>query len=426
MSDLEMQDRVSTLLSQASEVFAEVRRGWKATAERFNVFDSISFIDYELRHSEFIRFLLDPQATHDQGTVFLETFLSQIGIGDVENLNHARVVGELRIQNRRLDIFIHIPGILALIIENKIWSIEGDDQVGAYQQWLIENHAECKVTRVVFLSPNGQQPREPRDTPPFEVISYKDIREWLKRFTRLPGTLGSTIKMYRDACSRLNRGTMENRKNSESVSALLGSVNNFDTAWEIAESLKVEKPRVLHQYWSIVAAAVNDELRVFESRIKWEARITQYRNSKGADWLAIVPTQCKSVDTEQGWDPVAFTIMVENIYTEKENAAYFGIRGINHVTKWPMKINELATPLIKKLDDIGFETKAGWFLAFKCFRHQPQRAFFELENKTSMLRLVEESARDYPAAKWLANALVELFRQSQPILDELNAVAAAG
>jgi hypothetical protein len=421
MSDLEMQERVSTLLAQASEVFAEERRGWKATAERFNVFDSISFIDYELRHSEFIGFLLDPQATHDQGTVFLETFLSQIGIGDVEDLNQARVVGELRIQNRRLDIFIHIPGILALIIENKIWSIEGDDQVGAYQKWLIENHTECKVTRVVFLSPNGQEPRDPRKAPPVIVITYADIRRWLERFTGLPGTLGSTIKMYRDACSRLNGGMMENRKNSESVSALLGSVNNFGTAWEIAESLDVEKPRVLHQYWSIVAAAVNDQLCALPTPINWVARIAQYRN-KG-HWLAIVPTQCKPVDTEQGWDPVAFTIMVENIYTEKEEAAYFGIRGINHVTKWPMKIKELATPLIKTFGDIGFETEAGWFLAFKYFRHQPQHAFFELKSKTSMLRLVEESARNYPTAKWLANTLVELFRQSQPILDELNAAA---
>jgi hypothetical protein len=56
MSDLAMLGRVSTLLAQASDVFAEEQRGWKATAGRFNVFDSISFLDYELRHTEFISF----------------------------------------------------------------------------------------------------------------------------------------------------------------------------------------------------------------------------------------------------------------------------------------------------------------------------------------------------------------------------------
>jgi hypothetical protein len=32
MSDLEMQARISTLLAQATDVYAEERRGWKATA----------------------------------------------------------------------------------------------------------------------------------------------------------------------------------------------------------------------------------------------------------------------------------------------------------------------------------------------------------------------------------------------------------
>src|SRR6202021_2587854 len=102
MSNSETEQRVSTLLARASEVFAEERRGWKATAGRFNVFDSISFIDYELRHTEFISFLLDPYATHDQGTDFLEAFLSRIGIGCVEALSHARVIAEMVIPNRRL------------------------------------------------------------------------------------------------------------------------------------------------------------------------------------------------------------------------------------------------------------------------------------------------------------------------------------
>jgi PD-(D/E)XK nuclease superfamily len=424
MSDWEMQGRVSTLLAQASEVFAEEQRGWKATAQRFNVFDSISFIDYELRHSEFISFLLDPHAAHDQGTDFLKAFLSHIKIEDIEDLSHARVVTELAIPNRRLDIFVHIPGILALAIENKIWSEEGDDQVGVYQDWLSKNHAECKVTRLVFLTANGQQPKKPREGPPIEAISYAGIRRWLKPFTGLGGTLGSTITMYRKVCSRFNGGTMENRQNSKSVSALLTSGINFDTAWAIAESLEVEKSQLLREYWSAVTAVVNEQLREFPSPIKWEARIAQYRNKRGNDWLAIVPKHCKSVDTDQGWDPVAFTIMVEKIYTANEKDAYFGIRGINAVTKWSLHIKELAAPLIRKLGEIDFETEDDWFLALKYFRHQQQHAFFGLESKKSMLTLVEERALHYPTAKWLANTLVELFRQSQPILDELNAVAA--
>jgi hypothetical protein len=417
MSDLEMQERVSTLLAKASGELAEEQRGRKAAAGRFNVFDSISFIDYELRHSEFISFLLDPQAAHDQGTAFLEEFLSQIKIENVEDVSRARVVAEFPIPNGRLDIFVHIPGILALAIENKIWSMEGDGQVRAYQDWLIKNHAECKVTRIVFLTPNGQQSHNSRKLPPVEAISYARIHQWLAKFTGCGGTLGSTITMYREVCSRLIGNTMKNRP-SESVYELLKLGNNFDTAWAIADSLKFEKSRVLREYWSNVAAAVNAQLLKFTSQITWEARIAQY-GKKGADWLAIVPKHCKSTDTPQGWD-VAFTIVVENIYTAKERCAFFGIRGNNHVTKWSPQIKELATPLIGTLGDIGFETEGGWYLAFKYFREHP---FFALETKNSMLRLLEESTRDYPTAKGLANTLVELFRQSQSTLDTLNAVA---
>jgi hypothetical protein len=372
--------------------------------------------------------LLDPHATHDQGTDFLRAFLSQIGIEDVEDLGHARVVAEMVIPNGRLDIFIHVPGILALIIENKIWSKEGDDQVGAYQDWLRENHPECKVTGLVFLSPTGQPPRKPWETPPFKLISYTHIRQWLETFTGLGGTLGSTITMYRDVCSRLNGDTMTNPPNSGSVSELLAS--NFETAWAITESLEVQTSQMLREYWSTVTAAVNDQLREFPNPIKWEAKIGRYRNKRGADWLSIVPKHCKSIDTEQGWDPVAFTIVVDNIYKEKEKDAYFGIRGICDVkdlsTKFPTiahRLTTISSPLIEQLHSLEFRTEVQWFLAFQWFRDQTQHAFFELKSKKSMLRLLEEGARNYPTAKWLANILVELFRRSQPVLDELNAAA---
>ena len=45
----------------------------RATAPDFNIFRYFGFQDQEAFHSDFLRFLLDPYAKHEQGTLFVET-----------------------------------------------------------------------------------------------------------------------------------------------------------------------------------------------------------------------------------------------------------------------------------------------------------------------------------------------------------------
>jgi len=43
--------------------------------DRFNIFRSLNIIDNEIRHSNFLAWLLDPSETHGLGDYFLNLFL---------------------------------------------------------------------------------------------------------------------------------------------------------------------------------------------------------------------------------------------------------------------------------------------------------------------------------------------------------------
>ena len=88
-------------------------------AHRFNVFDYLR--KDELGLSRIIADLLDPQAKHGQGPLFLELLLRRLKgpFATMERLDHAGVEVERTIKDgRRLDICVRI-GNHCLAIENK-------------------------------------------------------------------------------------------------------------------------------------------------------------------------------------------------------------------------------------------------------------------------------------------------------------------
>jgi hypothetical protein len=99
------------------------RQRQREAAQRFNVFDAISFADSELRHSQWLAFLLDPRTEHDQGSLFLKTFLAICGPSDLVrnavDFEVAHVATEHSIPGGQLDIVIFL-GDSIICIENKL------------------------------------------------------------------------------------------------------------------------------------------------------------------------------------------------------------------------------------------------------------------------------------------------------------------
>lgn len=105
----------------------------EALLAQFNIFEALGAVRQELRHSDFLAFLLDPSQNHGLGDVFLKRFLKRVLVRaadpplsaveiDVADLHEA----EIRREWRHIDILIHDPeSRLVCAIENKVFGVYG-------------------------------------------------------------------------------------------------------------------------------------------------------------------------------------------------------------------------------------------------------------------------------------------------------------
>jgi hypothetical protein len=168
----------------------------KGSKQNFNFFYGlVRDTHLEKYHSNFIRYLLDPNESHDFGTFFLKKFIKRIKLNrtidlsyfqihllDIEN---ALVERERPIAKGRIDILIQPKNNnkeWVIYIENKFWSIEGDNQMRDYYDCFTKTHSKSLG---IYLTPDGELPPSIKDYQDAEkkiiCLSYKkDIIPWLE------------------------------------------------------------------------------------------------------------------------------------------------------------------------------------------------------------------------------------------------------
>ena len=155
-------------------------------AHRFNVFDYLR--DDELGLSRIIADLLDPEATHGQGTLFLQTLLSLDGLKNIRHfpdLNGSRKISVDTEQQthdaRRIDIFVEITGAdgesYCLAFENKPSAGDLENQVKDYLKYLKQKYEERFL--LIYLSGSGEGPSE-------WSLPVTERDKWKGRFAIMP------------------------------------------------------------------------------------------------------------------------------------------------------------------------------------------------------------------------------------------------
>jgi len=141
----------------------------EALLDLFNIFEAIGAIRQELRHSDFLAFLLSPQQNHGLGDAFLKRLLQKaLPSGgskdalvtpidlDVWGLDQALVLREWQ----NIDILVLDEAHrLAVIIENKIDSSEHSTQLQRYRQTIAEHYPNWQVLGL-YLTPDGEIPSD--------------------------------------------------------------------------------------------------------------------------------------------------------------------------------------------------------------------------------------------------------------------------
>ena len=135
----------------------------------FNIFKAIGVVEQEIRHSNFLAFLLDPSQNHKLDDVFLKEFLKQVLLAtdnptdpinhaniDIANLRYAKVSRE----KHDIDILIHSrQNKLVCVIENKIRSGERPNQLKKYEETINRHYKDCQAI-FIYLNPEGSLPSE--------------------------------------------------------------------------------------------------------------------------------------------------------------------------------------------------------------------------------------------------------------------------
>src|SRR5262249_37928594 len=150
-----------------------------------NIFDALRIVDREVKHSDFLAWLLDPNESHAQGGLFLRAILMDLFKKARENgfkppvspveLDGEELRGvEVRREWRNIDLLIrcHEPSFV-IAIENKIKSGEHSDQLDRYREIVSTDFAGV-AGMYVFLTVEGDEPSEnaKSDWVPY---SYSDL-----------------------------------------------------------------------------------------------------------------------------------------------------------------------------------------------------------------------------------------------------------
>lgn len=172
----------------------------EALLDQFNLFEAVGVVRQEVRHSDFLAFLLNPQQNHGLGDVFLKRLLQQaLGAGgrtlpimpldlDIWSLDEVLVLREWQ----SIDLLLlDKPHHFAIIIENKIESHEHSNQLQRYRQVVQTHYPDWSIIDL-YLTPDGELPSDESYLP----VSYSVICQVLEGLVRSrASTLGPEVLM---------------------------------------------------------------------------------------------------------------------------------------------------------------------------------------------------------------------------------------
>jgi hypothetical protein len=263
---------------QAVEAFAKLRGDWEAIrrrrrdeAPRHNL---IRFLGYEFQeaafHTPFLCDLLDPNGTHDQGSVFLQSFLDmlsrraqQSGASWNYQWRELNAASWLVLPERgKIDISIRNHGENVLIfIENKICAAEQSNQITRYLERLRTEGRAYQHKLLIFLSPKRYGP--PRTGEPHVHLTYDDdIANWLKsvddKIADAAIGLRGNLRQYLQVITELNGNpTMP----KQDILDLIVQPENLPWALEIEKAMWEAKTQLLRRFWRAVADVFQEWLR---------------------------------------------------------------------------------------------------------------------------------------------------------------------
>ena len=167
----------------------------KSITNQFNIFASLGVVRQELRHSNFLSWILNPFETHNLGDYFLSSFLKMAAFNksedkiidldllDIDALDFSDA--SVLVEWQKIDILmVDDTNKVLCVIENKIDTKEHSNQLTRYREKVEANYPNYKKL-FIYLTINGE---EPENNPEYLSVGYKQISNLIDTLLKSKGT----------------------------------------------------------------------------------------------------------------------------------------------------------------------------------------------------------------------------------------------
>ena len=409
------QEEYQKFFDEFEKVYKEYENKVKERRARgihdYNVFDVLE--TKEVKHSKFIASLLDPKGLHYQGDLFLREFVNACGISDFGlDTSNAQVFREYE----NIDIYI-TDGNKHIIIENKLWTGDHDEQIARYIQAIVDEQDEQNEQNeqngiyerilVLYLTPFDDEIKSlggidevgkdylklGQNQVAFRHISYKnEILNWLNaikaEIINLTD-LNVLITQYEKAVKNLtNQGEkMENEKVKEQIK------NNYELCAAIHDNFKSAEIELTNNFFKEVCEKLENDPEI---KNNWTLSFNKFENE-------IIPV-IEIIPKELNYSKY-FRFVVER----KPNEILYGFLK-NKILDDFLKNNAKI-----KLEDMNIQTQYfEWYLKADDF------AFKKMELKEFILKNIKNENGVEEAVKDYVDKILSDIKKSKNKLKEIN------
>lgn len=260
------------LLKQVCRISGKYNEQEHASGEYYNIFQVIDMPSNETAvHSAFIADLLNPRGRHRMGDKFLSLFLGMPVFKGFDFQTSGafvfreKYIGEVTEDNGgRIDILVRESfSNKSIIIENKIYASDQNNQIRRYYNYAINQKSDFKL---IYLSLFGDVHDEDKTTgndkhteklilgDDYFTLSYeKDILQWLEKCRNEvsdKSMIREAINHYINLIKHLTNQTINSGMKKELEQLILGNPEYIRNISAIRKAIELSEISLQKQFWN--------------------------------------------------------------------------------------------------------------------------------------------------------------------------------